>query len=390
MSPVFNGAAAAAAALLAFAAIAACSAKSEVAGLAGAPSCAAEPCAAPASDGGGAASSASDATAANTANGQGELDAFTTNACPGVDPTRAPSATSTTGRFVVAGAAQRSVASVDAVHWTIDVTPPVPADAKAAAPAIQSMTFGNGMFVAGAGAEVLSSPDGTTWTPRTLPSTPYPNVEAVGFGNGKFIATSTHWHGDARFYHSTDGITWSEPFVVPEPCCRRIRAIAYGGGKFVAVGQGRRTIVSDDGIAWRDDKQGIDGDFPVYTALAYGNATWVAVGTGGIIVTSPDGVSWTTAVQPHVVGEFHGVAFDGTKFVTCARVACYSSTDGQTWMAAGAFSDPRPTEAILFADGIFVGLDVPSRVLTSKDGLAWTPTFCGAPPRLAAIAYRPN
>ena len=56
----------------------------------------------------------------------------------------------------------------------------------------QSVTYGNGLFVAvaytGAGNRVMTSPDGTTWTSRT--SAADNQWHSVTYGNGLFVAVA--------------------------------------------------------------------------------------------------------------------------------------------------------------------------------------------------------
>jgi hypothetical protein len=126
------------------------------------------------------------------------------------------------------------------------------------------------------------------------------------------------------------------------------------------------------------------------------------VGEPSILAWSPDGVAWTFSsappsadaaapVQPLTPGNFRSVAFDGSKFVTCVTFTCYSSTDGKTWTEApGNQFDPRPTHGMLYQDGVFIGLAIPATILTSADGFAWQPVFCGEPPQLRTVAFKPN
>jgi alpha-acetolactate decarboxylase len=73
-----------------------------------------------------------------------------------------------------------------------------------------SMTYGNGLFVAvagsGTGNRVMTSPDGINWTSRTSAADNIWN--SVTYGNGLFVAVSTTGIGN-RVMTSPDGITWT-------------------------------------------------------------------------------------------------------------------------------------------------------------------------------------
>lgn len=71
---------------------------------------------------------------------------------------------------------------------------------------IAGVCYGAGLFVAdvvGASSSVYTSPDGITWTARTMPSSA---VWRVAFGNGAFVACSP---STTKTAYSANGITWS-------------------------------------------------------------------------------------------------------------------------------------------------------------------------------------
>jgi hypothetical protein len=132
-----------------------------------------------------------------------------------------------------------------------------------------SITFGNGIFVAVAdynpsGSElVATSPDGITWTPRTMPL----GGEAVTYGNGVFVAVG----------YGT--IATSDPNV-----------------KVTAA------MTSADGITWAARSLPNTGGVP-WLAAAYGNGTFVALAPSrsssySVGASSPDGITWTTVTMP--------------------------------------------------------------------------------------------
>ena len=71
---------------------------------------------------------------------------------------------------------------------------------------IAGVCYGAGLFVAdvvGTSSNVYTSPDGITWTARTMPSSA---VWRVAFGNGAFVACSP---STTKTAYSANGITWS-------------------------------------------------------------------------------------------------------------------------------------------------------------------------------------
>lgn len=96
----------------------------------------------------------------------------------------------------------------------------------------QSVAYGNGIWVAigGTGTQAGSSPDGITWTARTMPTSAQWNV--VTFANGVFVALATA--GSTAAATSTDGINWTARTM---PSASNWSAIAYGNGVFAALAQ---------------------------------------------------------------------------------------------------------------------------------------------------------
>jgi hypothetical protein len=351
------------------------------------------------------------------------LDAEAAARCPGVDLMAAPRLANAGGRFVVGGVAQHIAVSGDGAHWESESHTPV---ADAATPSVNfySMAQGPGLLLAASWTGVHSSPDGVNWTPHRLPDLNTSGFRyetgytAAAYGKGQYVVAAGAAFAYLVMYHSPDGVTWNEdPYFVAweQTCCLPIWSIVFGGDRFVGVGASRRSIVSDDGITWHDDRVPLDSngrqlsDDVYYASVAYGNGVYVAVGSRSIIAYSTNGIEWTDAyvdvlrdagadadpvlvVDPNrPIGDFNTVVFDGTKFITCARTGCYTSTDGAAWAAAGtAIGDPRPTKALTYKNGLYLGIDIPAQILTSNDGSNWTPVFCGGPPRLDSLAFLPS
>jgi outer membrane protein OmpA-like peptidoglycan-associated protein len=87
---------------------------------------------------------------------------------------------------------------------------------------------------------VMTSSDGTTWTPRTAAVAVGWN--AVVYGGGKFVAVSSS--GSNRVMTSTDGITWSAHTAAD---ASGWSSVTYGNGVYVAIatnGSGARVMTS--------------------------------------------------------------------------------------------------------------------------------------------------
>ena len=323
-------------------------------------------------------------------------DAAVSVECLGQDPNLAPQLAAAGGTFIATGVGRRTTFSLDGAHWSNNEYGRPIGDAGSATGDIQAIAQGNGVLVAAASGGVLSSPDGLTWTALAVPLSDRhedrrDGYGAVAFGNGVFVLASAPIYRSLGFFRSTDGIEWQPPtFVTEDLCCRAINAITFADGKFVGVGNSRRTVVSNDGVAWRDDRLGSLDETNTYEAVAFGNGVWVSVGMHSVLGWSANGSDWNDVSSTEVIGDFRNLVFDGAKFLTCARLACYVSTDGKVWAAAGVISDPRPATSIVYRDGVYVGLDAPATLMTSTDGLGWTPVYCGDAPALTSLTFVPR
>ncbi len=128
----------------------------------------------------------------------------------------------------VSAAASSDVPGVD---WTLHDTP-----VGAENSYWSSVTYGNGTFVAmglagGSDPQVMTSPDGATWTVQTAVAES--NWQSVAYGGGQFVAVSRL--GDNRVMTSADGATWTSQDPPSEPGSVIWESVTYGNGKFVSV-----------------------------------------------------------------------------------------------------------------------------------------------------------
>lgn len=156
--------------------------------------------------------------------------------------------------------------------------------------------------------------------------------------------------------------------------------------KFVAVGYGLRRLVSDDGIAWRNEQADPDvahhqeKNF-LLRGVASGKGMIVAVGgsrTSRILV-SPDGKDWKdVSVEQNFLGD---VAFGNDLFVAVGYQRAMTSKNGTEWASPVPLRDAS-WRRIEFGNGRFVAVGRPSSkdpesgcVTTSTDGAKWTSTI---------------
>lgn len=142
---------------------------------------------------------------------------------------------------------------------------------------LRNCAYGGGRFVAvGDAAHITySTDDGDTWTAATISTSncASPNLFAVGYGNGFFVAA-----GYRCILYSSDGQTWTDIFQTGA----EFRGIAYGNGTWIAVGK-----VSpgggDDVVRYATSAAGPYNAANVAEAIelnkiVYGNGRFIAVG----------------------------------------------------------------------------------------------------------------
>jgi hypothetical protein len=255
------------------------------------------------------------------------------------------------------------------------------AQAAVAANTWNSVTFGNGIFVAVAATTtststaVMTSTDGITWTPQNTPEANTWN--SVTFGNGLFVAVAET--GTNRVMTSPDGITWTARTA---SAVSSWSEVTYGLGAgtstplFVAVARAgtTRAMTSPDGINWTSRTS------PVATqweTVEYGEGIFVAMGfdaAGNGVMTSYDGVVWT--LKSATSTDWKDIAYAEGIFVAVGgggtnRPA--TSPDGITWTTQ-SIPPASSLLSVTYGNGLFVavGSSGAGRVITSPDGVTWT------------------
>ncbi|MBD2751600.1 T9SS type A sorting domain-containing protein [Spirosoma validum] len=225
---------------------------------------------------------------------------------------------------------------------------------------LTSAAYGNGRYVvignsysSTSSAQVLISTDGVTFNRTEFPT--YPTPSDVVFGQNLFV--SVDYYGN--ILSSPDGVTWTFRKLGSS-----FKAITYGKGRYVAVGTGQ-AMVSTDGLTWTPSPPLLSVNFQ---DIAYGNGLFVAVGVNGAIYTSPDGLTWTSRVS-NTTNTLRGIAYGNGYFVAVGSGGgnVRRSTDGFTWTGSGNSSGAN-TGSITFGNGQFV-IAGNTSIMTTLDGL---------------------
>jgi hypothetical protein len=220
-----------------------------------------------------------------------------------------------------------------------------------------------------------STDDAPMWPPWVARTTTQTGLSRTAYGAGLYIVFPASGTG---YVTSPDGVTWTARTL---PVTGTWSQVLYAGGQFVAVNSTASTVVltSPDGTTWTQRT------LPTSVALravAYGNSTYVAVGASGACMTSPDGVTWTSRAGQLSNVTFIGVAFGAGLFVTVGgSVLSYSSPDGVTWTARTLPVSTTAWASITYAAGLFLAVQTGSAAcLVSPDWVTITSrTLPGTP-----------
>ncbi len=295
--------------------------------------------------------------------------------------------TEESGLFVAVGYGGRRISSHDGFAWENDQRwSDVAADDDNV---LFNVAFGAGKFVAvGGGAKIgriLTTRDGREW--RELPPVKG-RVATIAFGNGRFIAGH-----DAQLLSSTDGETFTAGERLDWKGSVHARRSACGDSE-----AGFRTVIIGDVDLWSEKKRvawrGVTGDgtrwehtalkTPAARDVAYGSGHFVVVGPGGLVESSHDGENWQRR-EVGVAEDFSRIVWTGQRFLISGGKVAWSSPDGLTWK-------PEPFRipgSLAWArEGWFaLGFSWGGNLHTSPDFSAWRKQPIPAGPSLQAVAF---
>lgn len=274
----------------------------------------------------------------------------------------------------------------------------------------------NGQWVAAgesAGTQrILTSPDGRTWQPATVPGPGTGALTCVIAHDGGFslsggsetgsvpsqrrdlfasadgltftqtvsmtgtrplrkIARGAYWWAGVTSvgtFRSTNGLVWgSTPFI---PGDDNYTGITVNDNRFTTAGsEGRVRTTNDAGGTW---SQNSGGTFGSILSLAYGNGITVGVGENEILMVSDDGgLKWDSLTPGYSSAWNYAVAFGHGRFVMASDLGVRVSTDGRDWRRLTMPPGASGFRTITFSGSRFVLGGTSSRVAWSDDGENW-------------------
>jgi hypothetical protein len=287
---------------------------------------------------------------------------------------------------------------------------------------VYNVVFGNGIFMAyTANGALLTSPDGTNWSPLGMQIQAVDAVQNTGssrygqmaYGNGKFVIvrnallnpTTTVGYG-CSLVTLDNGATWQIgglPTNSPSVLTAQITwtNIVYTGSVFVALGWRLNSVYrnvtsySADGFVWSepiDSGSSLSSNPPTSACIGYGSGTIVISGSeapGGVTRSSystDNGATWSGNIASIPNGSAPtSIAYGAGIFVLLLKddgtgsgtptSTYYTSPTGVTWTSRALPATLR-WRSVTFANGYFVavgfsGSAATTSIYTSVDGINW-------------------
>ena len=265
---------------------------------------------------------------------------------------------------------------------------------------------GSQLVLVGTNDMVFTSPDGTTWTKRTMTSGGM-YISALTWTGTQLVAFSRNFMtgGNGTTYTSTDGVAWTGT-AAPDFGSFAITKATWTGSLVVAVDDSGSLFTSPTGSTFTRRLPTTSTSTASISAVGVSPTGLLALGTSGNgnVLKSTTGDTWTSATATGLSNLLTGVVWSGSQwvgmegptqfsFATSAIVA--TSSDGVAWHESSLLSNPVAFSRIAVGGGklVVVGsvmnVDVSLPFLqTSTDGSTWTtPTLPAGQGRLSDITY---
>jgi hypothetical protein len=217
--------------------------------------------------------------------------------------------------------------SPDGETWTLRTTP--------ASGDIRAIAWGNGMFCAAPTTEnVITSTDGISWVSQVASPTGSYFWRMV-FSPDLNLFCATGFIG-SQMMTSPDGVTWTEQTVTDATL---LSGIAWSSSLnlFCAVSKDGTTRVktSPDGITWTN-RNASQANQWLDVAWSEDLSIFCACSSNGVdrIMTSPDGITWTSRTMTSPVASSIVWVPEWTLFVVAGEDEFRTSVDGINWSTA--------------------------------------------------------
>ncbi|MCO5062102.1 MAG: glycosyl hydrolase family 18 protein [Kiritimatiellae bacterium] len=244
------------------------------------------------------------------------------------------------GLHVASGANGALYSSTNGVEWT--------ARSSGASGLLMNVNGDGPLWVVvGESGVILTSSNGTEWISRTSPTNAL--LRGVAYGNGVYLACGDN----GSLLRSTNGIVWT---AVSSGTNASLQGIGYGAEFLHSGGTNEATA-----------------DSPLFTV----------VGANGLLMTSSNGIAWTKRTSG-TTAYLSDVAYGNGFYTAVGNTRTLRSADGVTW---SVYTNGSYLYRVVYCAGVFKATGANGTILSSQDGVAWTPETSGTTQTLRGISY---
>jgi len=261
---------------------------------------------------------------------------------------------------------------------------------------LQSAVYDGSQYVAvganGNDGTAWTSPDLQTWTPHVFDAYSK-NLNAIAYGNGKYVAVGENFNGVASIVTSSDGVSWSKNTSISD--ATSLYSLAYGNGLFVAVGTNGsvRLLTSTDGVTWTQPTLPATSYTNLYF-IKYINNQFFAIGGdmagNNLLWKSTDGTNWTDISSTYTAtsdilagvtyhnGKYYLLGYDGATY----EYFVISSSDLSSWSGkhritnvsiTGSWANQFDSDGTnLYVIGADMGTYAYDIYYSTDDGASWS------------------
>ena len=187
--------------------------------------------------------------------------------------------------------------------------------------------------------DVYTSPDGVTWTARTIDGDDGGDESSISqwshitYGKGQFLAISANDRATAT---SPDGVTWTRHDEVLKDLIGDGQAdwdivgVEYGDNRYIVLDATGRNQYSFDGITWYDGETVVGTN--TWTKFLYRQGIFIAIGTD-------TGAATSTCVTTEYGLKWESKSFTNSKFWAVGEIGIVGGDGTWVFLANGAQTD---------------------------------------------------
>lgn len=253
-------------------------------------------------------------------------------------------------------------------------------------PTIFSSVYAQEKYIAvGEGGAIYTSDDSSQWTKQTINTNN--NLNDIIYANNKFVIVGSN----GTILISNNGENWTER---NSGTTSSLNAIIFEQNLFVAVGDNGVILTSSDTGIWTQKT-------PVTTEnlhdIVYAKAKYIAVGNNGTILSSIAGNSWSILTS-NTNENLYAISTDESSAGQSNSRILVGGGNGILLMSFNADSwsvqtSPTASAAIMdmiFDNNQFVLVGLGSVIMTSSNGISWTPKISQSSDDWYCIFYLNN